>query len=114
MCDVLVVSKTEKTTQSPVKTDNRRRGLLWQNERKLLQEVLLYQKAIRKRNIKLKEQRKTNRELFEEYGFKIKQLKNFITNYNRSQRKLVAGLALLRKGRPQKILLYSNKIRLPN
>ena len=52
--------------------------------------------------LELKSQGKTNREICEKFGFQIKQLKNFITRYNTNQRKLEAGMALKRKGRPPK------------
>lgn len=52
--------------------------------------------------LELKSQGKTNREICEKFGFEIKQLKNFINRYNTNQRKLEAGIALKRKGRPPK------------
>ena len=45
---------------------------------------------------------KTIREISEELGFSIKQIKNFITRYNRKQEKIAAGIALRAKGRPPK------------
>ena len=44
----------------------------------------------------------TRREICEKYGFKMKQLVNFITRYNRKQKKIAAGIALRKKGRPSK------------
>ena len=52
--------------------------------------------------LELKTQGKTNREICETFGFEIKQLKNFINRYNTNQRKLEAGIAIKRKGRPPK------------
>ena len=52
--------------------------------------------------MELKSQGKTNREICETFGFEIKQLKNFINRYNTNQRKLEAGIAIKRKGRPPK------------
>lgn len=59
--------------------------------------------------LELKSQGKTNREICEKFGFKIKQLKNFINRYNRNQRKLEAGIALKRKGRPPKDYVISEQ-----
>ena len=36
------------------------------------------------------------------YGFTYEQVHNFISRYNINQRKLAAGIALKRKGRPPK------------
>ena len=44
----------------------------------------------------------TRREICEKYGFKMKQLVNFMTRYNRKQEKIAAGIALRKKGRPSK------------
>ena len=52
--------------------------------------------------LELKSQGKTNLEICETFGFEIKQLKNFINRYNTNQRKLEAGIALRKKGRPPK------------
>lgn len=59
--------------------------------------------------LELKSQGKTNREICEKFGFEIKQLKNFINRYNRNQRKLEAGIALKRKGRPPKDYVISEQ-----
>jgi len=50
--------------------------------------------------LQLKSEGKTNREICEKYGFNMKQIKNFITRYNTRQKKLAAGIAIRRKGRP--------------
>lgn len=44
----------------------------------------------------------TKREICEELGFTMKQMTNFITRYNTKQRKLEAGIAPKKKGRPPK------------
>lgn len=59
-------------------------------------------KEYEKEILELREQGKTKREICEKYGFSMKQLTNFITRHNTNQRKLAAGIALKRKGRPPK------------
>ncbi len=59
--------------------------------------------------LELKSQGKTNREICETFGFEIKQLKNFINRYNTNQRKLEAGIAIKRKGRPPKEYVVSEQ-----
>ena len=44
----------------------------------------------------------SNREICKQFGFELRQLKNFISRYNKKQQKLAAGIALKRKGRPPK------------
>lgn len=44
----------------------------------------------------------TLREIGEKFGFSYKQIHNFITRYNAKQRKIAAGIALKKKGRPAK------------
>ena len=51
----------------------------------------------------------TRREICEKYGFKMKQLANFITRYNRKQKKVAAGIALRKKGRPSKDYVVSEE-----
>ena len=57
-----------------------------------------YEKEI----LELRTQEKTRREICEKFGFSIKQMENFITNYNRRQEKIAAGIAIKKKGRPAK------------
>ena len=57
-----------------------------------------YEKEI----LELRSQGKTRREICEKFGFSIKQIENFITNYNRRQKKITAGIAIKKKGRPVK------------
>lgn len=59
--------------------------------------------------LELKSQGKSNREICEKFGFEMKQLKNFITRHNTNQRKLAAGIALKRKGRPPKYYVVSEQ-----
>lgn len=51
----------------------------------------------------------TRREICEKYGFKMKQLANFITRYNQKQKKIAAGIALRKKGRPSKDYVVSEE-----
>ena len=60
--------------------------------------IKYYEKEI----LELRTQGFTKREICEKFGFSMKQLTNFITRYNTNQRKLAAGIALKRKGRPPK------------
>ena len=57
-----------------------------------------YEKEI----LKLKEQGLKLKEIGERLGFTHKQIHNFITRYNEKQRKIAAGIALRKKGRPSK------------
>ena len=57
-----------------------------------------YEKEI----LELRKQGKTKREICEKYGFSMKQLTNFITRHNTNQKKVAAGIALKKKGRPRK------------
>ena len=64
-----------------------------------------YEKEI----LELREQGKTKREICNRLGFTMKQLTNFITRYNTKQRKLAAGIALKKKGRPPKKCVVTEK-----
>ncbi len=57
-----------------------------------------YEKEI----IRLWEEGKTLRQIGEMLGFSYKQMKDFKTRYNQKQRKLAAGIAIKKKGRPAK------------
>lgn len=50
----------------------------------------------------LKEQGLTVREIGEKYGFSYEQVHGFFKRHNRKQRKIAAGIALKKKGRPPK------------
>ena len=64
-----------------------------------------YEKEI----IELRENGFTKREICEKLGFTLKQLTNFITRYNTKQRKVAAGIAIKRKGRPPKDYVVSEQ-----
>jgi len=51
----------------------------------------------------------TKREIGDKLGFSPKQLKNFVTRYNTNQRKVEAGIALKKKGRPSKDYVISGQ-----
>ena len=57
-----------------------------------------YEKEI----IRLWEEGKTLRQIGEMLGFSYKQMRDFKTRYNQKQRKLAAGIAINKKGRPAK------------
>ena len=59
-------------------------------------------KEYEKEIMRLKEEGVIEREIGEKLGFTCKQVHNFITRYNTRQKKLAAGIALKRKGRPRK------------
>ena len=50
----------------------------------------------------LKEQGLTQKQIGERLGFTKKQVKEFFHRYNEKQRKIAAGVALRKKGRPSK------------
>jgi len=50
----------------------------------------------------MRRQGKSKREICEKYGFSLKQLTDFVTRYNRKQKKLAAGISIKPKGRPWK------------
>ena len=64
-----------------------------------------YEKEI----LELKSEGKTLREIGESLGFSEKQVHNFITRYNEKQRKLAAGVAIRKKGRPPKDSIVSEE-----
>ena len=59
-------------------------------------------KQYERETIELKEQGKTQREITERFGFQQKQVKEFFHRYNKTQRKLSAGIVIKPKGRPRK------------
>ena len=71
-------------------------------------------KEYEKEILEMRVQEKTRREICEKYGFSMKQLSNFITRYNTSQKKLEAGIALEKKANHRKIILLESKIRFLN
>jgi len=52
--------------------------------------------------LELKKQGYTLREIGSKYGFTYDQVHNFITRYNKKQRKIESGIAIRKKGRPAK------------
>lgn len=52
--------------------------------------------------MELREQGLSLRQIGDRLGFSVKQLKNFLNRYNKKQRKIAAGIALKKKGRPPK------------
>ena len=57
-----------------------------------------YEKEI----IQLCEEGKTLRQISEILGFSYKQMRDFKTRYNKKRRKIAAGIAIKKKGRPAK------------
>ena len=57
-----------------------------------------YEKEI----LNLKEKGLTKREIGEKLGFSKEQIHNFISRHNEKQRKIAAGIAIKKKGRPAK------------
>ena len=57
-----------------------------------------YEKEI----LRLREEGLTHREIAEKFGLTKEHIKQFFNRYNRKQRKLAAGVAIKRKGRPPK------------
>ena len=52
--------------------------------------------------LELRDQEMTLRQIGEKLGFTHKEMREFITRYNRKQRKLAAGILPKPKGRPRK------------
>ena len=57
-----------------------------------------YEKEI----LEMKRQGLTKREIGNKLGFSKEQIHNFISRYNENQRRISAGIAVKRKGRPRK------------
>ena len=56
----------------------------------------------KKEILRLKEEGLTHREIAEKFGLTKEHIKQFFNRYNRKQKKLEAGIALKKKGRPPK------------
>ena len=52
--------------------------------------------------MRLRKEGLSGREICKRFGLTLKQYKNFITRYNARQRKIEAGIAIKKKGRPPK------------
>ena len=59
-------------------------------------------KEYEKEILQLKEQGLTKKEIGQKLGLSFEQIHNFISRHNEKQRKLEAGIALKKKGRPPK------------
>lgn len=59
--------------------------------------------------LKMREEGKTKREICEVFGFTMKQMTNFVTRHNSRKRKLAAGIAIKKKGRPPKDYIVSEQ-----
>ena len=66
-------------------------------------------KAYEKEIQELKKQGYTKREIGERLGFSYEQIHNFISRHNERQRKIVAGIAIRKKGRPPKDYVVSEE-----
>ena len=67
--------------------------------------ISIYEKEI----MELISQGKSLREIGEKYGFSYEQIHNFKSRYNAKQRKIAAGIAIRKKGRPAKDCAVSEK-----
>ena len=67
-----------------------------------------YEKEI----IRLWQEGKTLRQIGEMLGFSYKQMRDFKTRYNQKQRKIAAGIAIKKKGRPAKDSVVSEEDKL--
>lgn len=68
-------------------------------------------KEYEKEILELKKQGLTKREIGNELGFSKEQIHNFISRYNESQRRVSAGIALKRKGRPAKDIVVTEEMK---
>ena len=59
-------------------------------------------KEYEKEILEMKEEGFTKREIGDKLGFSFEQIHNFISRYNERQRRMSAGIAIKRKGRPPK------------
>ena len=58
--------------------------------------------SMKKEILRLREEGLTHREIAEKFGLTKEHIKQFFNRYNRKQKKLEAGIALKKKGRPPK------------
>ncbi|MEE1281157.1 MAG: helix-turn-helix domain-containing protein [Acutalibacteraceae bacterium] len=71
-----------------------------------------YIKEYEKEILELKEKGYTKREIGEKLGFTKEQIHNFISRYNANQRKLEAGIALRKQGRPPKGYVVTEEMKI--
>ena len=72
--------------------------------------ISMYEKEI----LELKANGKTLREIGEILGFSYERLHNFISRHNEKQRRLAAGVAIKKKGRPAKDSVVTEEDKLAN
>jgi transposase len=70
--------------------------------------ISMYEQEI----LEMKSQGKTLREIGKQLGFSYEQVHNFISRHNEKQRKIAAGIALKKKGRPAKDSVVSQEDKL--
>ena len=70
--------------------------------------ISMYEQEI----LEMKSQGKTLREIGSQLGFSYEQVHNFISRHNEKQRKIAAGIAIKKKGRPSKnyVLTEEDKV----
>ena len=66
-------------------------------------------KQYEKELLELKEKGMTVREIGERYGLSYEKTHDFFKRYNRQQRKIAAGIAIKKKGRPPKDYVVSEQ-----
>ncbi len=69
-------------------------------------------KEYEKEILELKGRGLTKREIGEKLGFSIEQVHNFISRYNKKQRRVSAGIVLKKKGRPSKDYVVTEEMKL--
>lgn len=69
-------------------------------------------KANEKEILELKKKGYTKREIGERLGFSYEQIHNFISRHNERQRKIAAGIAIRKKGRPSKDTIVTKEDKL--
>ena len=70
--------------------------------------ISMYEQEI----LEMKSQGKTLREIGNQLGFSYEQVHNFISRHNEKQRKIAAGIAIKKKGRPAKDNVVSEEDKL--
>ena len=64
--------------------------------------------------LRLKAEGKTRAEIGKQLGFSKEQIHNFISRHNEKQRKIAAGIAIKKKGRPAKDSVVSEEDKVAN